>query len=49
MRCKNIIVGPRTKNLASIKTLETNGFKWFKNVIDAKGRDEYMMVLEIEN
>ena len=48
-RCKNIIVGPRTKNLASIKTLEANGFRWFKNVIDDKCRDEYMMVLEIEN
>ena len=43
-RTKSIIVGPRTKNLASIKILEANGFKWYKNVIDDKGRDEYMMI-----
>ncbi len=43
-RTKSIIVGPRTKNLASIKILEANGFKWYKNVIDDKGRDEYIMI-----
>lgn len=45
-RCKNIIVGPRTKNTASIKVFEANGFKFYKNVIDDNGRDEYMMILE---
>lgn len=44
-RCTNLIVGPRTKNTASIKTLEKNGFKYYKDTIDDKGRDEYMMIL----